>query len=150
MRSQVDVRSIEARPSTGLERTRSPSSPGRIVVQAWLASRGLILAVALVLAGAIEARPSTGRWSHPDCVGFFLFQLVPSWSRLRPVRAAMAQSSDQISVEPRDGLKGNLLRANRGAFADVGAAPESLVIVLRHAGIRSRSNASTIGPSDVI
>ena len=41
---------IEARPSTGLERTRSPSSPGRIVVQAWLASRGLILAVALVLA----------------------------------------------------------------------------------------------------
>src|SRR3954447_14116976 len=41
---------IEARPWTGSERTRSPCSPGRIVVQAWLASRGLILAVALVLA----------------------------------------------------------------------------------------------------
>ena len=46
----MSVGLIEARPSTGLERTRSPSSPGRIVVQAWLASRGLILAVALVLA----------------------------------------------------------------------------------------------------
>jgi hypothetical protein len=49
---------VEAPPSTsavlslskGSGRTWSASSPGRVVVQAWLASRGLIFAVALVLA----------------------------------------------------------------------------------------------------
>jgi hypothetical protein len=44
---------------------RTPSSPGRIVIQAWLASRGLIVAVALVLA-VVQHRTLTNMVSNWD------------------------------------------------------------------------------------
>lgn len=44
----------------------------------------------------------------------------------------MAQGFDQIPVEPSDGLQRNLLRADSGAFTDIGAAAETFHIVLSH------------------
>src|SRR6187551_2200936 len=61
---------VEARPSAGSGRTSSAtSSPGRIVVQAWLASRGLIMAVALVLA-VLQQRTLTDMVSNWDVQHF--------------------------------------------------------------------------------
>ena len=47
----------------------SASSPGRIVIQAWLASRGMILAVALVLA-VVQHRTLTDMVSNWDVQHF--------------------------------------------------------------------------------
>ncbi len=44
------VRSSETEPTAHVRRPGSPAHPGRIVVQAWIASRGLIAAVALIIA----------------------------------------------------------------------------------------------------
>jgi hypothetical protein len=60
---------VEARPSTGSGRTGSTSSPARIVIQAWLASRGMIVAVALVLA-IVQQRTLTGMVSNWDVQHF--------------------------------------------------------------------------------
>src|SRR4029453_10352820 len=60
---------VEARPSTGSGRTWSTSSPGRTVVQAWLASRGMIFAVALVLA-LVEHRTLSNLVSNWDVQHF--------------------------------------------------------------------------------
>jgi hypothetical protein len=60
---------VEALPSRGPGRTLSTSSPARIVVQAWLASRGLILAVALVLA-LVQHRTVTDMVSNWDVQHF--------------------------------------------------------------------------------
>jgi Mannosyltransferase (PIG-V) len=60
---------VEARPSTGSGRNGSASSPGRIVIQAWLASRGMIVAVALVLA-IVQQRTLTGMVSNWDVQHF--------------------------------------------------------------------------------
>ena len=60
---------VEARPSTGSGRTSSASSPARTVVQAWLASRGLIFAVALVLA-VVQHRTLTNMVSNWDVQHF--------------------------------------------------------------------------------
>ena len=48
---------------------RTWSSPARIVIQAWLASRGLIVAVALVLA-VVQHRPLTNMVSNWDVLHF--------------------------------------------------------------------------------
>ena len=48
---------------------RTSSSPARIVIQAWLASRGLIVAVALVLA-VVQHRPLTNMVSNWDVLHF--------------------------------------------------------------------------------
>jgi hypothetical protein len=60
---------VEARPSTGSGRAWTPSSPGRIVIQAWLASRGMIFAVALVLA-VVQHRTLTNMVSNWDVQHF--------------------------------------------------------------------------------
>jgi Mannosyltransferase (PIG-V) len=60
---------VEARPSTGSGRTWEASSPGRIVIQAWLASRGLILGVALLLA-VVQHRTLTDMVSNWDVQHF--------------------------------------------------------------------------------
>ena len=85
-----------------------------------------------VLAHAPRAVSDFAEMSEADDVGFFFLQLVSSGSRLRPVRAAMGQGADQVPVESRDGLQGNLFRADSSAFTDVGAAAESLCIMLSH------------------
>jgi Mannosyltransferase (PIG-V) len=60
---------LRAPPSTGSGRTWSDASPGRTVVQAWLASRGLIFAVALVLA-VVQHRTLTNMVSNWDVQHF--------------------------------------------------------------------------------
>src|SRR6186997_1415108 len=83
---------VEARPSTSSGRSWSASSPARIVIQAWLASRGLMFAVALVLA-IVQQRTLTnmvsnwdvehfanlaggGYWAEPDGT---LMAFFPGW-----------------------------------------------------------------------
>jgi hypothetical protein len=56
-------------PQTVVSATRATSSPGRIVVQAWLASRGMIVAVALVLA-VVQQRSLTDMVSNWDVQHF--------------------------------------------------------------------------------
>ncbi len=60
---------VEARPSTGSGRSWNGSSPARIVIQAWLASRGMIAAVALVLA-VVQQRTLTDMVSNWDVQHF--------------------------------------------------------------------------------
>ena len=56
-------------PQTVVSATSATSSPGRIVVQAWLASRGMIVAVALVLA-IVQQRSLTDMVSNWDVQHF--------------------------------------------------------------------------------
>jgi hypothetical protein len=60
---------VEARTSTGSGRSGSASAPARTVAQAWLASRGLIFAIALVLAVA-QHRTLTDMVSNWDVQHF--------------------------------------------------------------------------------
>ena len=53
----------------GAAPAETTSSPGRIVIQAWLASRGMIVAVALVLA-IVQQRTLTGMVSNWDVQHF--------------------------------------------------------------------------------
>ena len=68
MTSPMSAAVVEARSSTDLGHA-STSAPGRIVVQAWLASRGLIFAVALVLA-VLQHRTLTNMVSNWDVQHF--------------------------------------------------------------------------------
>jgi Mannosyltransferase (PIG-V) len=63
------VDKLRAAPLTGSGRTWSDASPGRTVVQAWLASRGLIFAVALVLA-VVQHRTLSNMVSNWDVQHF--------------------------------------------------------------------------------
>ena len=56
-------------PQTVVSASSAISSPGRIVVQAWLASRGMIVAVALVLA-VVQQRTLTDMVSNWDVQHF--------------------------------------------------------------------------------
>ena len=60
---------------------RPPSSPGRIVIQAWLASRGLIVAVALVLA-VVQHRTLTDMVSNWDVQHFAGWLPADTWPSL--------------------------------------------------------------------
>ena len=70
-----------ARPAAAPAETTS--SPGRIVIQAWLASRGLIVAVALLLA-VVQHRTLTDMVSNWDVQHFA--RLADRWLLLRTKR----------------------------------------------------------------
>ena len=94
---------VEARRATDSGRSGNGSSPARIVIQAWLASRGMIAAVALVLA-VVQQRTLTDMVSNWDVQhfvqlaagGYFadadgtLMAFFPGWpvilSSLQPAR----------------------------------------------------------------
>jgi Mannosyltransferase (PIG-V) len=78
---------VETRPSIRSERTWSASSPARIVIQAWLASRGIIFAVALVLA-VVQQRTLTDMVSNWDVQHFA--QLAGGGYRAEPDGTLMA------------------------------------------------------------
>jgi hypothetical protein len=69
MTSQLSAELVEERPSAGSGRKWSAPSSGRTVVQAWLASRGLIFAFALVLA-VVQHRTLTDMVSNWDVQHF--------------------------------------------------------------------------------
>ena len=69
MMGSMSAELVEARRTTDSRRSWNGSSPARIVIQAWLASRGMVAAVALVLA-VVQQRTLTDMVSNWDVQHF--------------------------------------------------------------------------------